>query len=252
MIRIPLLFLLFLLSANTFSQGLAGEKNLDRAIAVHFGYGPFASSGDLADRFGNGFALGGGLVYIPAKSKLEFGFRAEFGFGNDVKEDVLVNLRTTEGFLIGNQRQPADILLRRRQLFLGPSLGYTKPIGKNQRAGIHFKTSLGYFSHRIKVQRDVVQGVAQLNEEYLAGYDRLAGGFAVHQFLGYQQLAVDRKLNFYIGGELLAGFTKQLRAFDIPTQSVPSQEGRTDLTFGLKAGIIIPLYLGQGEEIFYR
>ena len=247
-----LLFLLLLATSTLTGQGLAGERNLDRAVALQFGYGPFSSAGDLADRFGNGFTFGGGLMWVPAKSNIEFGFRFEYGFGRDVKEDVLAGLRTTEGFLIGNQREPADIMLRQRQIFLGPSFGYTRAIGQNRRAGLHFKSSIGYFHHRIKVQRDVVQGVAALNEEYLAGYDRLAGGPALHQFIGYQQYAANRRLNFFAGAEFLVAFTKQLRSFDIPTAAVPSAEGRTDITLGLKAGIIIPLYLGDGEDIFYR
>lgn len=247
-----LLPFLLALSCSAFAQGLAGERNLDRVVSLQFAYGPVASAGDLADRFGNGFSLGGALVFMPGKSPWEFGFRAEFGFGNDVKEDILAGLRTDEGFVIGNQREPADVQLRQRQLFLGPSIGYTLAIGKNKRAGLQFKTSPGYFYHRIKIQRDPVQGVSQLNEEYLAGYDRLAGGFAIHQFVGYQQLALNGALNFYVGGEIMAGFTKQLRAFDIPDNAVPSAEGRTDITLGLKAGIIIPFYFGDGEEIFYR
>lgn len=246
--------LFFFLTASCLSaqQSLAGARNLDKAVALQLAYGPFSSAGDLADRFGNGFSLDGGLYWLPARSRLEFGVKVNFGFGNDVKEDVLANLRTTEGFVIGNQRGPADVNLRQRQLFVGPSLGYTIALGKNKRAGIHLKSSVGYFFHRIKVQRDVVQGVQTLNEEFLAGYDRLAGGPAIHQFVGYQQLGVNRRLNFYLGAEVLAGFTRQLRAFDIPTQAPPTTDGRTDFVLGLKAGIIIPLYLGEGREIFYR
>lgn len=247
-----LLLSLLVLSSTLAAQGLAGERNLDRAISLQFGYGPFSSAGDLSDRFGNGFSFGGGLMLTPAKSNLEFGFRAEFGFGTEVKEDVLAGLRTTEGFLIGNQREPADINLRQRQLFIGPSFGYTKAFGKNHRAGLQLETSVGYFNHRIRIQRDVVQGVAALNEEFLAGYDRLAGGPAIHQFVGYQQLAQNRLLNFFVGAEVMVAFTKQLRLFDIPTGLPPPTDGRTDITFGFKAGIIIPFFLGDGEEIFYR
>ncbi len=253
MTRTTLLSLaLFALSSTAFGQSLAGDRNLDKAIIFYAGYGPFSAAGDLGDRFGNGFSIDGGLTYMPAKSPLEIGFRTQFGFGNQVKEDVLVNLRTTEGFLIGNQREPADIQLRQRQLFIGPTVGYTFQLGKNKRGGIHTKTSVGYFFSRIAAQRDVVQGVAPLNEEYLAGYDRLAGGLAVHQFIGYQQLGQDRRLNFYVGAEIMAGFTKDLRLYDIPNQMVPSSEGRTDIVLGLKAGIILPFYMGEGREIFYK
>jgi len=250
--RKTFLFLLTLaLTLPSFAQGLAGAKNLDKVVSIHLGYGPFATAGDLSDRFGNGFALDGGASFTLANSNLEFGFKAQFGFGTQVKEDVLADFRTSDGFIIGNQREPADIQLRQRQLFLGPSLGYTFRIGRNQRAGIHLKTSPGYFFHYIRFQEDALQNVPQLNEELRAGYDQLTGGFAIHQFIGYQQLAQDRLFNFYIGGELMAGFTKALRDFDFNLAGPPDTSGRVDLLLGVKAGLIIPFYIGEGREIFY-
>lgn len=241
-----------LLATTLSAQGLAGAKNLDRALLVDLGYGPFTSAGDLGDRFGGGWSIDGGVTWLPNNSNFEFGFRVQYGFGSQLKEDVLSGLRTREGFIIGNQRSPADIQLRQRQLFIGPAVGYTLALGKNQRAGIHLKTSLGYFFHRIRFQEDVVQDVPQLRDNLLPGYDRLTGGFAVHQFIGYQQLALDRRLNFYLGAEVMAGFTEALRNFDIPTGAPPSTEGRTDIVLGVKAGLVIPIYFGEGREIFYK
>ncbi|MEO0732609.1 MAG: hypothetical protein AAFZ52_07230 [Bacteroidota bacterium] len=245
-----LLVLLFLPVASA-AQSLAGAKNLDAALSAYVGYGPFASAGDLNERFGSGFAIDGGLSWTPANSGWELGARVQYGFGNEVKEDVLAGLRTRDGFIVGNQREPADVQLRQRQLFVGPTLGYTLRISRNQRAGLHLKFSPGYFFHRIRIQDDPIQGVAPLADALRPSYDRLTGGFAVHQFLGYQQLAENRRLNFYVGGEILAGFTKGLRAFDIPTGGPPSSNGRTDMLFGLKVGLIIPFYFGEGREIFY-
>ncbi|MFT4685447.1 MAG: hypothetical protein ACJATN_001084 [Neolewinella sp.] len=244
--------LAFLFISTLSAQGLAGAKNLDRAVLINLGYGPFTSAGDLSNRFGSGWSIDGGATWIPPNSNLEFGFRVQYGFGTQLREDVLAGLRTREGLIIGNQRSPADIQLRQRQLFIGPAAGYTVALGKNKRAGIHLKTSLGYFFHRIRFQEDVVQEVPQLRENLLPGYDRLTGGFAVHQFIGYQQLALDRRLNFYLGAEAMAGFTKALRNFDIPTGAPPSTDGRTDIVLGIKAGLIIPLYFGEGREIFYK
>lgn len=251
-IAIPALLLFLLCPAPCVrAQGLAGARNLDRAIMIYAGYGPMISAGDLTERFGSGFAIDGGLAYVPANSNLQLGVRVQFGFGSDVKEDVLAGLRSREGFLIGNQREPADIQLRQRQLFVGPNVGYTFRIGNNQRAGIHLNTALGYFFHRIRIQEDPVQVVPQLNEEFLPGYDRLTGGFALHQFVGYQQLAFDRRLNFYIGADATVGSTRALRNFDIPLGARPSEDGRIDIVLGLRAGIVIPFYLGEGREIFY-
>ena len=247
-----LLFLLgLLLTAALSAQGLRGARNEDRAVLIQIGYGPFTTSGDLSDRFGNGFNLDGGATWLLEKSNWEFGLRANFGFGNDVREDPLARLRTRDGFLIGNQREPADIQLRHRQLFVGASVGYTIAIGKNKRTGIALRTSPGYFYHQIRIQDDVVQAVPQLSDDLLPGYDRLTGGFAVHQFLGYQSLGTDRKLNFYLGAEAIAGFTKALRNFNYTTGLPSPTAGRTDIVLGLKAGIILPLYVGEGREIFY-
>lgn len=243
-------FSLFLVG-QTAAQTPAGIKNLDRAVMLRVGYGPFASAGDLGDRFGSGFAIDGGIDFMPGGSAWQFGVMAQYGFGNEVKEDVLAGLRTEEGFIIGNQRQPAQLALRQRQLFVGPRAGYTIRLGTNRRAGIQLTTGLGYFFSRIRFQQDPIQFVPQVEKSRQAGYDRLAGGPAIYQFVGYQQLALSRRLNFYIGGELMAGFTRQLRNFDIPLGSPPPSDRRTDILLGLKAGLIVPIYGGEGKDIFY-
>ena len=124
-------------------------------------------------------------------------------------------------------------------------------IGGNQRAGLHVATGVGYFYSRIRFQQDPVQFVPQVDKPYQPGYDRLAGGPAVYQFVGYQQLALDRRLNFYLGGEVMAGFTRNLRAFDLATAAPPPSGGRTDLVLGVRIGLIVPIYRGEGQEIFY-
>lgn len=247
-----LIALFTLLSTCASAQGLAGAKNLDRGVLFQVGYGPYQSAGELADRFGNGWAIDGGIYWLPANSNFEFGVRANYGFGQEVKEDVLAGLRTPQGFIIGNNREPADIQLRQRQLFIGPSLGYTFRIGSNQRKGVSLKTTLGYYAHRIRIQRDPVQGTDALLEEFTPGYDRLTGGPAIYQFVGYQTLSEDRRINAYIGFDMLAGFTRPLRAFDVAEGGPLPDDLRTDLVLGVRAGLIIPIYLGEGREIFYK
>jgi hypothetical protein len=246
-----LLILLLGLGGPIPAQDLAGARNLDRGVLVGLGYGPFTSAGDLGDRFGGGFAVGGAVDYTAANSGWQFGLMAQYGFGSEVKEDVLASLRSSANSLIGNQREPADINLRQRQLFIGPRAGYTLAVGNNRRAGIQLRTAVGYFYSRIRIQQDPVQFVPQLEERLQAGYDRLAGGPAIYQFIGYQQLARDRRLNFFAGVEATAGFTTNLRSFDIPTGGPPPDGGRTDLVLGFRAGLILPIYIGEGREIFY-
>ena len=251
--RILLALLLALLFSPTLpAQTLAGARNEDQAVLIQLGYGPFTTAGDLADRFGSGFHLDGAVTFLAKDSNWEFGLRAVFGFGNDVKEDVVSGLRTREGFVIGNQRALADVQLRHRQLFLGPVVGYTVPLGENRRAGLHLKTAVGYFYSKIGFQDDPVQAVVQLSEELQPGYDRLAGGPALHQFVGFQQLSQNRRINWYVGGEALVGFTRNQRSFDYNAAQPLPTDGRIDVALGAKIGLILPLYSGEGREIFYR
>ena len=234
------------------AQSPAGEKNLDRAFLLQAGYGVHTAAGDLSDRFDGGFAVDGGVAYTPARSNWQFGVRAHFGFGNTVEDDVLADLRTRDGFLIGNQRTPANVQLRQRYLFVGPSVGYTLSIGDNQRSGVLLRTALGYLRHWIHVQADPSQGVQPLLPERIAGYDRLTGGPSLHQFVGYQLLSRNRSVNFYIGVEALLAFTRPLRAFDVPTGTPLPDATRNDIILGARAGIIVPIYAGEGREIYYR
>lgn len=245
------LLLLSLVASGLGAQRLTGPGNLDPAVLISFGYGPFSTGGDLADRFGGGFSLNAGVDYLPDEARWEVGWMATYGFGNVVREDVLSGLRTDAGYLIGNQRAPADVALRQRHLFIGPRFGYTFALGANRRAGIKTGTALGYFYSRIRFQEDPVQYLPQIDPARQAGYDRLSGGPALYQFIGYQQLALDRRLNFFIGGEVIVAATRHLRAYDVALAGPSPDDGRRDLVFGLRLGLILPLYFGTGEEIYY-
>ena len=72
------------LTAPLTAQAAGGVRNLDRAIAVLAGYGPFRTAGDLGARYGNGFAVDGGVDLLPANGPWQFGLAAQFGFGNTV------------------------------------------------------------------------------------------------------------------------------------------------------------------------
>ena len=223
----------------------------DRAWLLQASYGAHTAAGDLEERFGGGFAIGGGVSYLFAGTNWQVGVRAQLGFGADVKQDVLNDLRTRDGFLIGNQRVPADVQLRERYLFAGPSVGYTLAFGANRRSGILMRTAMGYLRHWIRIQTDASQGVQPLLEEKLAGYDRLTSGPAINQLLGYQLLNPERGFNFFIGLEGTLGLTHPVRAFDVPTAAPPPDNLRNDWIFGARAGLIIPLYRGEGREMYY-
>ncbi len=254
MLHRTLLFALLLVLAVpplSAQANLGGTRNLDPGLFVHFGYGPHFPVGQLGDRFGTMFGIELALDYSGGDaSPWFFGLEGQYLFGATVFEDVLRNLRTTDGYIIGSDRSPADIQLRMRGYYAGVRALRIIEIGANKRSGIRASLGLGYLRHRVRLQPDASQGVFQIVDDYEAGYDRLTGGPAVHPFLGFQHLAAGGKLNVYIGAEALIGFTANLRDFDFALGR-RLEEDRTDMTIGLRAGLILPFYLGNGEDRFY-
>ncbi|MEL6667447.1 MAG: hypothetical protein AAFP08_00660 [Bacteroidota bacterium] len=228
-----------------------GAKNKDQAILFAVSYGPEVPLADLADRFGANWSVGAELGFTPKKSKWMGSFQGKFFFGNDAKEDVLAGLRVSGGFIIGNERLPADIKLRMRGLYFGARVGRLFSLGKNPRAGIQLGFGAGVFSHRIRIQFDPSQTVNQLVGDYRSGYDRLVAGPAVTNFIGWYQLSNDGRANFFAGIESTAAFTTNQRDFDFATAGT-FEESRFDVSIGFRAGLIIPFYLGEGEDVFYR
>lgn len=245
-------FLVLLTTAGALTaQGLAGERNLDKGILLNFGYGAVVPAGDLAERFGNGFSVEVAVDYTGKESPWIFGVMGQYIFGNDVKEDVLTGIRLRSGVVVGNQRAAADLQLRMRGYFAGVRVARILAFGDNPRAGLKLGLGLGWLSHRIRIQNDVNQSVPQLFEDYRKGYDRLTAGPALYNFVGYHQQSRNGRVNFYVGGELFTGFTASRRDFDFPTAG-SLEGGRLDLLGGVRAGLILPLYVGEGREIFYR
>ncbi|MEM6397132.1 MAG: hypothetical protein AAF741_12355 [Bacteroidota bacterium] len=245
--------LVFVFSAlPLFSQEAGfGSKNKDQAILIAASYGPEIPAADLADRFGSNFGAGVDLGFTPSRSPWTFTLQGKFLFGNEVKDDVLEGLRVDGGFIIGTMRLPADIQLRMRGLYVGVRAGRIFSLGKNPRAGFKIGLGAGWLSNRIRVQFDPMQTVNQLVGDYRQGYDRLVAGPALTNYIGWYQLGKAGRINFFAGLETTVGFTTNQRDFDFATAGT-FEESRVDVSLGLRAGIILPLYLGEGEDIFYR
>ncbi len=220
------------------------------ALLFHVSYAFQLPGGDLADRFGSSFSLGGGLEYLFPSNWIA-GISGQYFFGSEVKTDVLASLRTPEGFIYGNDKSVADIQLRQRGFYAGALLGRLIPLSRtNPRAGLRLTLGGGLLQHRIRIQEDPLSGVPQLAGDYKQGYDRLSDGFSLQQFIGYQLLSPDGLLNFYAGIELTQAFTQNRRPFHFDTREAETDR-RTDLLFGLRLGWILPFYLRKANEIYY-
>ena len=246
-----ILFLICLLiPLVTFSQ--ENKAGLPPAILVNFEFGFNTPGGDLSNRFGNNLDAGGGVEYITKKGNLIFGLQSTFYFGNVVKEDVLSEIRNSDGFLIGNNKINANVVLRQRGLYIGGSIGKIFSLNQfNARSGIRATLGVGLFQHKIRVQEDPTSFVPIVAGDYKKGWDRLSNGLALRQFIGYQHLSSNGLINFYAGFEFMQAFTENRREQDFKTMA-KLEEKRLDLMYGFKVGWTLPFIVGQSaDEIFY-
>jgi len=230
--------------------GLRAQGNSGPAILAHFGYGPQIPFGDLSDRFGQNFATEVSLEYL-LNSNWTFGIQSHFMFGSNVEVDPLTNLRTSGGFIIGNDRDPAEIQLRQRGSYYGVRVG--KLIGlapNNDRSGLRLAFGIGLLQHRIRIQEDPLRDVSQLTGDYVKGYDRLTNGLALHQFVGYQVLSKTNGIHVVAGFEFFQGFTQSRRSFDFDLQRADTTQ-RLDGLIGFRLNFTLPFYLGNAEDVFY-
>jgi hypothetical protein len=242
--------ILFFFPAIIFAQ--SQRLNQGTGFLVGFSYAIQWPDADLADRFGQHYSAGLSAEWLTEKNNFVLGIDGQFIFGQRVKTDVLALLRTPEGFIYGNDKSPADIQLRQRGLYLGAKVGKIFLTSENQpRSGLKISLGAGFYQHKIRIQDDPSREVPQLNTEYKKGYDRLTNGWALTQFVGYQKLANDNRLNFFFGIESMQAFTAGRRAFNFDTQTSDTSS-RFELSYGIRAGWVLPFYYGKSlDEITY-
>lgn len=229
-----------------------GRLNKGNALLPSISYAAQAPGGDLVDRFGPNFNVGLSLDYLTSEKNWIFGLTGQYLFGQDVKTDVLAGLRTPEGSIIGNDRSYVDIQLKERGFYAGLHIGKLVSFSSlNPRSGFRFTVGAGLLQHKIRIQDDPLTGVPQLSDTYKKGYDRLTNGLALQEFVGYQLLSNNRRINFFAGFEFTQAFTRSRRDFDFDTRQKDDAD-RLDLLFGFRLGWILPFYFGQAaDEVYY-
>ena len=135
----------------------------------------------------------------------------------------------------------------------GAHVGKLIPVGfSNPRSGLRLTVSAGLLQHKIRIQDDPLSFVPHLDDDYKKGYDKLSNGLAFTEFVGYQLLSTNKRINFFAGFEFTQGFTMNRRAFDFDTRQQDTAN-RVDLNVGFRVGWVLPFYVGQraSEEIYY-
>ncbi|MFT5724191.1 MAG: hypothetical protein ACI9JN_001308 [Bacteroidia bacterium] len=214
-------------------------------------YGMQSPKGDLVDRFGRNSTLGFGVRYKFEKG-WTLGVKYNWMFGNKVKEaNMFDSIFGATGEIIDKDGLFSEIRLNQRGHTFTLNGGRLFPILKtNKNSGILIDFGFGFMLHRIDIFASSLT-VPQITEDYEKGYDRLTGGMAFTQFIGYQHLDPKKRLNFQIGFSFQQAFTQSMRTIDFDTRKYNPAK-RTDLLQGLRIGLMLPVYTKRlSEEEFF-
>lgn len=239
---------LMCISFYTYAQNV--RDSVVFAPMVKVSYGVYLPGGDLSHRFGVNSAVGLNFS-IKTKNNLFFGVDGSFVFGNNIKEDgILDSLKTSTGFIINQNGNPAIVRLFERGFTASFHVGKLFPLwSSNKNSGLLIYAGPTYFQHKIAID-DIGRQSAQLVGNYLKGYDRLSSGYGLHEFIGYAYLGNNRMINFFIGLDLVQAFTKSQRSFDYDLMKADI-ERRLDILSGIRVGWILPLYKRNTQQFHY-
>ena len=208
-------------------------------------------SGDLSERFGNNFNIGGVFQWKNKKNYI-LGLDGQLIFGNSVKENtILDSLSTHQGGVISAQGEFADVVLYERGLKFELKLGKIFPVfGPNKNSGILTSIGVGILQHKIRIENQG-SSIPSIEGDYKKGYDRLTNGLCVTAFAGYMNFGNKRLVNFYAGLEITQGFTQNRRSFDFDSRTQDLKK-RNDLLIGIRVAWVIPIYKRAPKEFYYN
>ncbi|MDQ3072290.1 MAG: hypothetical protein M3Q97_03370 [Bacteroidota bacterium] len=205
--------------------------------------------GNLSERFGMNAVVGGGVYYKSATNWL-FGIDYNFMFGSAVKEKPVDRVAAENGYLINGNGEYQIMKIYERGNMPMFRFGKVLPLfGPNPNSGLLIRGGAGVLVHKIKYY---FTGSAppQLAEEYIKGYDRLTGGPAFAQSIGYIHLSNRNRVNFSASFEIIEGFTRSLRSWDFATNRYDDRR-RLDLLYGISLQWYFPIYKQAADDDFY-
>lgn len=204
---------------------------------------------NLAERFGPNLSAGVDLIWKTKRNFL-FGIEGSYFWSKNVREDVVASMKNSDGFITDNEGYPADLRTTERGWNFYANVGklFSK-LGHNPNSGVYFTVGAGYMQHKVKLY-DANQKIAAVKGDLKKGYDRLSGGFALTQFIGYQYLSKNRIANFNFGVEFYEGFTQSYRGFNYDT-GLKDTRKRIDVLIGIRFTWILPLYKRAKDFYYY-
>jgi hypothetical protein len=245
--KIPLLIIASTIATVLQAQKGSLPKNY-APLSISVQYGVQKPIGIMAQRFGINNNVGIGFERASLPKGWLVGIEAYFFYGNKVKEDVLKNIRTPDGAIIGDIGTYASVSLKERGFYTGVTIGklFTFTDNGNRVGGLRLSLGGGFLKHKIRILNED-NAAPQVALPYSAGYDRLTYGLAFTQFIGYQIISRDKTINFTVGLDFTEGVTRNRRGFNFDTQRRDNTK-RLDVLTGFHATWSIPLFSNQNAD----
>ena len=241
--------LLVLCALNAFSQRKSMKDSVYRLpmVGLHLsGQLPYA---DMAKRFGFDINVGMPVLFKTSKNII-FGIEGNYFFGTRIRERVMLNLVNSDGTITDVNGNPATFRLNERgwNVYAIAGMVFNK-LGHNKNSGVMAMLGLGYMQHKVNIY-DVGRTLVQISGDLVKGYDRLTGGIAVNQFIGYMYMSQNRITNFYAGFELQEAFTTGMRGYQYDTMASDGAS-RMDILAGIRFGWLLPIYKKAPKDFYY-
>ncbi len=245
---IVLFFFIFLITQHCVAQ--IKDSIINTPLLI-FSYAVQQPGGDMAKRFGWNSSLGGSFLF-KNNSNWIGGLSGNFIFGNNIHEpDLLVNITTHDGYIIGADGHYADVRFYERGFNFAVDFGKIIPkLSPNPNCGFLILSSVGFLQHKIRIE-DISNTVPGLRDNYIKGYDRLTNGISLTEFIGYIYLSNNKLINFYGGLEFIQAWTENRRTINFDTMNHDGTK-RHDYLTGLRLGWILPLYKRNINQFYYN
>lgn len=226
------------------------QEKISNSQMITFSYSYQLPIGELSNNFGHNSSLG--VSYFLNKNKLLYGVDANFIFGNNLKNDSILHLISTDnGYLINASGELDQVLLSERGFNAHVLFGKSFHFHKKNLTGIYIYGGIGYLQHKIKIESDRTT-LPQIDENYIKGYDNLTSGLSSKICLDYMYFDKSTYIKFYMGYEMINALTRNKRAYNFSEMHENQTNLNLDQLFGVRFGIIIPINRINEENFHYR
>jgi len=207
--------------------------------------------GDFSENYGINSNIG---LSIGWKNKRNQTLELNYNFihSENVKNtSVIHHLINDQGWIINQYGEENLYLMYHRGGLISLDIGKVlNLIGPNSNSGIFLKGGIGSMYHKIRIENQE-NLIPQFKKEYLKYYDRLTVGVLLKQYIGYQNMSNNKLVNFTIGIEIIEGFNRGMRDYQIDLMG-PYTDNKFDVYLGVRAGWFFPVLRKNPNEFYYN